>query len=358
MNFPYPVRDNDNGNNNSGLDITHSGCQTLNGNMALGLARSRFYEYEVRPGVWEYDGSGDLGRIQRQNAIIEAVIDKAKSSSYNPLKVNSFLGSIVHDITKDDAMSTSMLLSLAQRYHAFSGSSLQTLTLPTTGASSYVGRVGRGRAGARRQPDDQPVPGYVAGPDRDATPRRLRVPGHRAGVDDHRSSESGTDGEPSGTDHDRAGHGSVQSHPLLRAGVAGHRLSGGALLVVVETLGQGVPRQGGALDADRELDHSLQGGELAQGLGIQSAGAVVTGSVAGPGAVGPSPRRASWTDIIALKVRIRSADLGHRLALHRRRHERRRGLADRTALAGEPDVAHGAVLRPPRRRPPRRRTAG
>ncbi len=137
LNFPYPVRDNDQGNNNSGLNITHAGCQTLDGNMALALARSRYYEYEVRRGYWEYDGSGDLGRIQRQNVIIEAVIDKAKSS-YNPLKVNAFLGSIVHDITKDDAMSTSMMLSLAQRYHAFSGSALETFTLPTLGASSSV----------------------------------------------------------------------------------------------------------------------------------------------------------------------------------------------------------------------------
>jgi LCP family protein required for cell wall assembly len=137
LNFPYPVRDNDNGNNNSGLAITHAGCQTLDGNMALALARSRYYQYEVRPYVWYYDGSSDLGRIQRQNAVIAAVINKAKSS-YNPLSVNAFLGSIVHDITKDEAMSTSMLLSLAQRFHAFSGSSLKTFTLPTVGASSYA----------------------------------------------------------------------------------------------------------------------------------------------------------------------------------------------------------------------------
>jgi polyisoprenyl-teichoic acid--peptidoglycan teichoic acid transferase len=137
LDFPYPVRDNDDGNNNSGLEITHAGCQTLNGNMALALARSRYYEYELAPGNWEFDGSGDLGRIQRQNAIIEAVIDKAKSS-YNPLKINAFLGSLVHDITKDDAMSTGMLISLAQRFHAFSGSELQTSTLPTLGASSDV----------------------------------------------------------------------------------------------------------------------------------------------------------------------------------------------------------------------------
>jgi LCP family protein required for cell wall assembly len=135
LDFPYPARDNDNGNNNSGLVITHAGCQTLNGDMALALARSRYYQYEVRPYFWSYDGTGDLGRIQRQNAIIEAVINKAKSS-YNPLTINSFLGSIVQDITKDDAMSTSMLLSLAQRFHAFSGSSLKTYTMPTLGASS------------------------------------------------------------------------------------------------------------------------------------------------------------------------------------------------------------------------------
>jgi len=140
LDFPYPVRDNDQGNNNSGLSITHSGCQALNGTMALALARSRYYEYEVRPGVWYYDSSSDLGRIQRQNAIIEAVIDKAKSS-YNPLRVNAFLSSIVHDITKDDGMSISMMISLAQRYHAFSGSALQTFTLPTLGATNSAGDV-------------------------------------------------------------------------------------------------------------------------------------------------------------------------------------------------------------------------
>jgi len=137
LDFKYPVRDNDNGNNNSGLRITHAGCQNLNGNVALALARSRFYEYETSPGVWYYDGSGDLGRIQRQNTVIEAVINKAKAG-YNPLRLNAFLGSVVHDITKDDAMSSSELVSLAERYHAFSGSALKTYTLPTRGASSGV----------------------------------------------------------------------------------------------------------------------------------------------------------------------------------------------------------------------------
>lgn len=138
LNFPYPVRDNDNGNNNSGLNVPKAGCQTLNGNMALALARSRFYEYEVRPGYWLFDGSGDLGRIQRQNVIIKAVIDKAHST-YNPLTLNAFLGSVVHDVTVDQNTSGSDLLDLVQKYHAFSGSSLETATLPTVGAYSSIG---------------------------------------------------------------------------------------------------------------------------------------------------------------------------------------------------------------------------
>jgi LCP family protein required for cell wall assembly len=138
LNFPYPVRDDDNGNNNASLEIPHAGCQTLNGGTALALARSRFYQYEVRTGVWYSDGSGDLGRIQRQNVIIKAIIDKAKGSD-NPLTLNAFLGSVVHDVTIDQNMSKSSLISLAQNYHAFSGSSLQTVTLPTVGAYSSVG---------------------------------------------------------------------------------------------------------------------------------------------------------------------------------------------------------------------------
>jgi LCP family protein required for cell wall assembly len=135
LDFRYPVRDNDNGNNNSGLNITQAGCQTLNGTMALALSRSRYYEYEVDPGNWAYDGSGDLGRIQRQDTLIEAVIDKAKSS-YNPLTINAFIGSIVKDITVDTGMTSGTIISLAERYHAFSGSSLQTWTLPTAGGVS------------------------------------------------------------------------------------------------------------------------------------------------------------------------------------------------------------------------------
>ncbi len=140
LDFPYPARDNDNGNNNSGLTIPTAGCQTLNGSMALALSRSRFYQYYTA-GSWHSDPTSDIGRIERQNIVIQAVIDKARTL-VNPLSLNTLLSTMVQDITVDRGLSFSMLLSLAEQYHAFSGSSLASYTLPTTPqVSSYAGDI-------------------------------------------------------------------------------------------------------------------------------------------------------------------------------------------------------------------------
>ena len=138
MDFPYPVRDRDCSggvcNNNSGLNVPTAGCQTVSGTEALALSRSRYFQYYAN-GQWLSDPTSDIGRIQRQNLIISAAQDKAKST-YDPLKLNSLFSSVVHDFSKDDALSAGDLFSLAERYHAFSGSSLQSYVLPTTGATS------------------------------------------------------------------------------------------------------------------------------------------------------------------------------------------------------------------------------
>jgi anionic cell wall polymer biosynthesis LytR-Cps2A-Psr (LCP) family protein len=128
------------GGPDAGLVIPTAGCQVLNGKMALSLSRSRFYQYYAN-GYWHSDPSSDLGRIQRQNLVIASALNKAKST-YNPLRLNSLLTSVVHDFSKDDNLSVGDLLALAQRYHGFSGSALTSFTLPTVGAvSSYVGDV-------------------------------------------------------------------------------------------------------------------------------------------------------------------------------------------------------------------------
>ncbi len=138
LNFPFPAKDA-----YTGLNITQPGCQLLNGGYALALARSRHYEYE-KGDYWEYDGTSDFGRIQRQNAFLKAVINQAESK-YNPLTLNAFIGSVVQGVTIDSTFSVSDLVSLAREFHTFASQSLATATLPTYSQYSstfgYLGSV-------------------------------------------------------------------------------------------------------------------------------------------------------------------------------------------------------------------------
>jgi LCP family protein required for cell wall assembly len=129
LDFPYPAKDVE-----TGLDITQPGCQHLNGGYSLAVARSRDYEY-YENGYWQYDGTGDYGRIQRQNAFLKALINQAETK-YNPLTLNAFIGSVVQGVTIDSTFTVSELISLARQFHTFASQSLATATLPTDSAAS------------------------------------------------------------------------------------------------------------------------------------------------------------------------------------------------------------------------------
>jgi LCP family protein required for cell wall assembly len=129
LNFPYPARDT-----YTGLDIQQAGCQHLNGGYSLAVARSRHYQYE-KDGYWQYDGTSDFGRIQRQNAFLKALINQSETK-YNPLTINAFIGSVVQGVTIDSTFTVSTLISLAREFHSFASQSLATATLPTYSAYS------------------------------------------------------------------------------------------------------------------------------------------------------------------------------------------------------------------------------
>ncbi len=136
LDFPYPARDAE-----TGLDIQQAGCQHLNGGYSLAVARSRDYQF-YKDGYWQYDGTGDYGRIQRQNAFLKALINQAETK-YNPLTLNAFIGSVVQGITIDSTFTVSELISLAREFHAFSSQSLATATMPTySGYSSEFSGLG------------------------------------------------------------------------------------------------------------------------------------------------------------------------------------------------------------------------
>ncbi len=125
MDFHYPARDAW-----SGLSITTPGCTLLNGTEALAVARSRHYQYDVH-GQWIYTPTGDLGRIQRQDAFLRALVDAAKRE-LNPLKLNAFLGSLPQGLVIDQTLSLGDILRLAVDFHSVTPSSITTYTLPTT----------------------------------------------------------------------------------------------------------------------------------------------------------------------------------------------------------------------------------
>ena len=131
LDFNYPAKDA-----YSGLDITTPGCQLLDGAQALGVARSRHYYY-YQDGEWQYDGTSDFGRIQRQDAFLRALIAAVKSKETNPLALAKFAGSLHEGLEIDDGFSAGELIGLAEAYHSFDGNELVSQTLPTVDSSAF-----------------------------------------------------------------------------------------------------------------------------------------------------------------------------------------------------------------------------
>jgi LCP family protein required for cell wall assembly len=128
MDFPTEVKDQ-----YTGLDIATTGCQTVNGTVALQLVRSRHLYYMDQYGYWQYDGQSDFSRILRQDNFFRAVLAKVNTLSLaNPLAVNSFVSAAVGNLTIDDTLSEGDLLHLAQQFKGLNPSRLVTETLPTT----------------------------------------------------------------------------------------------------------------------------------------------------------------------------------------------------------------------------------
>ena len=127
MYFDHPLLDD-----NSGLVITETGCQTLNGQQALAFARSRHLRYS--DGVkWIDDPSGDLGRISRQQFFMRRMMDQVAKKGFSDPLVTSDLISVAQDHIKlDDDSEITKVMAMGQRMGQFEGDSIKSWTLPTT----------------------------------------------------------------------------------------------------------------------------------------------------------------------------------------------------------------------------------
>ncbi|MEU9287342.1 LCP family protein [Streptomyces sp. NPDC048275] len=104
----------------SGLDLP-AGSHTLNGGQSLQYVRSR-----------HVDGASDLGRMQRQQRFLAALIERATSSGVllNPLKFRDVTRAVLGSVRADKGFGTDELLELGRAMRNFSLSSSEFTTVP------------------------------------------------------------------------------------------------------------------------------------------------------------------------------------------------------------------------------------
>ncbi|NND02911.1 MAG: LCP family protein [Acidimicrobiia bacterium] len=138
LEFNRPARDL-----KSGLEITQTGAQQLNGAQALAFARSRQYE-ELRDGDWVKIGDNDIARTRRQQKVLLALFDQATAAN-NALNLPNFAATVAEQIMADESLSIGVLIELGRAAISLESSDLEAMTLPsrieTIDDVSYVVRV-------------------------------------------------------------------------------------------------------------------------------------------------------------------------------------------------------------------------
>ena len=108
--FPFPARDA-----YSLLDIREPGCVKLNGEQALAYVRARNYEFKGPKG-WQFDPSGDIGRIKRQQDFIKRVVRKAVADGMtNPVKAARLIEAGIDNVKVDSGFGVGDMKNLASQ---------------------------------------------------------------------------------------------------------------------------------------------------------------------------------------------------------------------------------------------------
>lgn len=113
--------------------VLAAGVHTLNGVEALKYVRTR-----------DFDGMGDLGRMQRQQQFMSAVLRKVTSTGVllNPIKLVNFFNAAIATVKTDSELNKSDLLTLAKQMKNLSSSNVRTLTIPLGNVNARVPGLG------------------------------------------------------------------------------------------------------------------------------------------------------------------------------------------------------------------------
>ena len=113
--------------------VMSAGRHVLDGLDALKYVRTR-----------DFDGRGDIGRMERQQQFVSAVIRKATSSGtlLNPIKLANFYQASIASVTLDEGLNKNDLLTLGKQLRNLSSGNVRTLTVPLSNPNGRHPTVG------------------------------------------------------------------------------------------------------------------------------------------------------------------------------------------------------------------------
>ena len=129
--FLYQTRDK-----KTGLNVPAPSCFELSGDHALAYVRSRsgYSYFDPALDKWIKDGTGDLGRISRQQDFIRRAMQRAlDKGSSSPTVANKLLNAALKNVITDDQLTPISLLQLAQAMRNLDTSEIPTYTIAATG---------------------------------------------------------------------------------------------------------------------------------------------------------------------------------------------------------------------------------
>ena len=113
--------------------VMSAGIHTLDGVEALKYVRSR-----------DFDGMGDLGRMQRQQQFMSAVLRKVTSTGVllNPIKLVNFFNAAIATVQTDSQFNRDDLIVLAKQLKNLTPTKVRTLTIPLGNSNARVSGLG------------------------------------------------------------------------------------------------------------------------------------------------------------------------------------------------------------------------
>ena len=115
--------------NATGFFLGKRGCKIQNGAQALSYARSRHFEEKI-DGRWQIDGTGDVGRGDRQRYFMSVLVKQAvRHLAEHPMQASNILASFASAVAVDDGLD---LIDLARKLRPLADGAALSVALPVS----------------------------------------------------------------------------------------------------------------------------------------------------------------------------------------------------------------------------------